>query len=128
MLGFFRIFGRSPDLKALDQALQDNGLHPRAVPEAVKLTAVRLLKQAGRADAPLSEAACDDAAQLLGYCILGHDQFIASNGIHGATQAAGRVDAAIAAGDSLDAKLLLLALHSGILVSEIAGRFDIETH
>ena len=33
----------------------------------------------------------------------------------------------IAFGDSLDAKLLLLALHAGIMAADVADRFDIET-
>lgn len=126
MFGLLNLFGRSPELKALDHALQEAGLHPRTVPEAVKLTAVRLLKEAN-AGASLAEPPYADAAQLLGLCILGRDQFIASNGIRAADRAEDRLDAAIAAGDSLDAKLLLLALHSGVIVPEVADRFDVET-
>ena len=36
MLGSFGIFGRSHDLKRLDQELLGVALHPRLVPEAVK--------------------------------------------------------------------------------------------
>jgi hypothetical protein len=127
MFGLFQLFGRSRELKALDHALRDAGLHPRTVPEAVKITAVRLLNQESSAGAGLAEAEYNDAAQLLGYCMLGHDQFVASNGIRAADRAADRLEAAISAGDSLDAKLVLLALHSGVIVSEVADRFDVET-
>lgn len=127
MLGLFHLFGRSPELKALDHALREAGLHPRGVPEAVKLTAVRLLKEEAIADARSRDAGYDDAAQLLGYCMLGRDQFIASNSLRTADRVEHRVEAAIAAGDSLDAKLVLLALHSGVIASEIADRFDVET-
>lgn len=127
MFGLFQLFGRSRDLKALDHALREAGLHPRTVPEAVKITAVRLLKQHSSAGAGLAEADYKEAAQLLGYCMLGHDQFIASNGICAAERAEDRLDAAIAAGDSLDARVVLLALHSGVIVSEIADRFEVET-
>ena len=126
MFGLFQLFGRSPDLKALDRALREAGLHPRTVPEAVKITAVRLLKEAS-VGAPLPEAAFDDAAELLGYCVLGHDQFVASNSIRAAESTEDRLEAAIAAGDSLDAKLVLLALHSGVIVSEVADRFEVQT-
>lgn len=126
MFGLFQIFGRSRDLKALDDALQNAGLEPRAVPEAVKLTTVRLLKQEKRSDAPLSDVTLDEAARLLGYCMLGHDQFIGSHGVRAAAQIAERVDEAIAAGDSLDAKLILLAQHSGVLLAEIAEQFEVE--
>jgi hypothetical protein len=59
--------------------------------------------------------------------MLGHDQFIASNGIGAAERVEARLEAAIAAGDSLDARIVLLALHSGVIVSEVADRFDVET-
>ena len=127
MFGLFQLFGRSRELKALDRALREAGVHPGTVPEAVKIAALRLLKQEASAGAGLSEADYNVAAQLLGYCMLGHDQFIASNGIRAAERAEHRLEAAIAAGDSLDAKLVLLALHSGVIVSEVADRFDVET-
>lgn len=126
MLGIFHLFGRSADLKALDQALQDSGLHPRAVPEAVKLTTVRLLKGEAGAGASLSQPAYDEAARLLGFCMQGRDQFLASNGVRAADDAEKRLEAAIAAGDSLDARIVLLTLHSGVIAPEIADRFDVE--
>ena len=126
MFGLFNLFGRAPELKALDDALREAGLHPQTVPEAVKLTTVRLLKEAN-AGASLSGAAYADAAQLLGFCMLGRDQFIASNSVRAAERAEDRLERAIAAGDSLDAKLVLLAFHSGVIVSEVSDRFDVET-
>jgi hypothetical protein len=127
MFGLFQLFGRSRELKAMDHALREAGVHPGTVPEAVKIAALRLLKQESRTGAGLAETDYNEAAQLLGYCMLGHDQFIASNGIGAAERAESRLEAAIAAGDNLDAKLVLLALHSGVIVSEVADRFDVET-
>ena len=127
MFGLFQLFGRSRELKALDHALREAGVHPGTVPEAVKLTVLRLLKQEESAGAGVSEAAFEDAAQLLGYCMLGHDQFVASNSVRAAKSAEHRLEAAIAAGDSLDARIVLLALHSGVIVSEVADRFEVET-
>ena len=43
-LGLFGLFGRSSDLRQLDQALRAIDVHPQLVPEAIKLTAVNLLK------------------------------------------------------------------------------------
>lgn len=126
MLGLFQLFGRSPELKALDNALRNAGLHPRTVPDAVKLTAIRLLREA-HPGASIPEAAFEDAAQLLGFCMLGKDQFIASNSVRAAERADDRLQSAIAAGDSLDARIVLLALHSGVIVSEIADRFEVES-
>ncbi len=49
MLGLFGIFGRSHELQRLDQALRGVGRNPRLVPEAVKLTTLKLLGEAGAA-------------------------------------------------------------------------------
>ena len=126
MLGLFRFFGRSAELVALDQGLRGVGLHPRAVPEAVKLTAVRILKHVAPGGR-ISDAACEDAAQLLGFCMLGRNQFIASNSIRAADEAERRLEMAIDAGDSLDSKLVLLAVHADVMVADLAERFDVET-
>ncbi len=65
MLGLFGIFGRSHELQRLDQTLRGGGLDPRPVPEAVNLTTLKLLKEAGGANpGPRPYAA---AAELLGY-------------------------------------------------------------
>ncbi len=49
MLGFFGIFGRSHELRRLDQAVHAVDLHPVLVPEAVKLTTLKLLGHADTA-------------------------------------------------------------------------------
>lgn len=122
MLRLFSLFGRSAALRALDDALRAAGMHPVLVPEAVKLTVLRLLKRAG-GDGAGGEAA---AAQLLAYCVLGHVNFAEANGARAAEAAEARLDAAIDAGDSLDARLVLLALHAGLLAPEIAERVEAE--
>ena len=127
MFGLFNLFGRSAELRALDQALREAGLHPQIVPEPVKLTTVRLLKGQPGAGSSLPRDAYDAAAQLLGYCMLGRDQFIASTGLSVAERVEDRLETAIAAGEGLDARIILLALHSGVIVAEVADRFDVET-
>lgn len=127
MLGLFNFFGRSDALKALDQELREAGLHPRIVPEAVKLTIVRLLKGKAGPGARISDADFADAAMLLGYCMLGPEQFIASTGLPEAEDAENRVDAAIARGTGLDANLILLAHNAGLIHAELADRFEVET-
>jgi hypothetical protein len=126
MLGLLNPFGRSAALKALDHALREAGLHPLVVPEAVKITIMRLNKVEAAAGAGPREAAYEEAAQLLAYCTLGRDQFIASNSVHEADRADLRIEHALIAGDSTDAKLILLALHAGIIAPSIAERFDVE--
>ena len=126
MLRFFNLFGQSTALNALDDALRAAGLHPVLVPDAVKLTVIRLHKEEARARGP--DAAYGEAAQLLAYCMHGRETFIESNGTHAADRAEHRLEVAIDAGDSLDAKLVLLALHSALIAPEVAERFDIEAH
>ena len=127
MFGIFHLFGRRADLKTLDHALREVGLHPLTVPEAVKLTTIRLLKDEAQSNARPSEAACRNAAQLLGYCLQGRDEFIANNSIGSADHAEQRLHDAIAAGDSLDARLVLLTLHAGVIADEIGERFDLDS-
>ena len=121
MLRLFDMFGRSAALAALDDALRASGVHPVLVPEAVKLTVLRLHRREGDA-APGYPA----SAALLGYCILGPEAFVEANGVPAADQAEDRLEAAIDAGASLDARLILLALHAGLMAAEIAERFDVE--
>ncbi|MEL7469287.1 MAG: hypothetical protein AAFN27_12590 [Pseudomonadota bacterium] len=126
MLGLFNIFGRSEGLKAIDQALREFDIHPRVVPEAVKLATIRLMQKASNPEYVLCDADYKRASELLSYSILGPDQFVASNTLAAAKRAEQRLEEAISAGDSLDAELILLAVHSGVIHSTIAEQFDIE--
>lgn len=126
MLGLFGVFGRSDALKALDQAFRAFDVHPRLVPEAVKLATVRLMQKASAADYVLRDADYEKAAALLTYCILGPDQFVASNSLAAAEAAGGRFEDAILAGDSMDARLILLAVHSSIIHPTLADEVNSE--
>lgn len=126
MLGLFNFFGRSESLKALDLAFREFDVHPRIVPEAVKLATIRLLQKASAADYVLRDADYEKAAELLSFSILGPDQFVASNTLSGAEAAEQRLEDAIDAGDSIDAQLILLAVHSNIIHPSLADRLDAE--
>ncbi|MDH3235623.1 MAG: hypothetical protein OEQ29_19040 [Alphaproteobacteria bacterium] len=121
MLGFFGKFGRSQELQRLDEALRGVGLHPQLVPEAVKLTALKLLKEAGLG--PGSYAA---AAELLGYCMLGVQGFIDNNDPSLAESVEARLAAALETGDNLDARLVLLTLHAGVIQPSVIERYGLE--
>ncbi len=125
MLGFLGIFGRSRELQRLDQAVRAVGLHPRLVPEAVKLTTLKLLKEAdsGVSVAPL---AYDAAAEMLGYCTLGPQGFTEANDLRLTEAAEARLEAALEAGDSLDARLVLLALHADVIQAQVVERYQLE--
>ena len=121
MLGLFGIFGRSHKLQRLDEALRDVGLHPRLVPDAVKLTTVKLLDEEG-AD-PSAYAA---TAALLGYCLLGAQGFAESNDPSLTDSVEARLAAATEAGDSLDARLVLLTLHANVVQPSVVERYGLE--
>ncbi len=120
MLGLFGIFGRSHELQRLDQALRGVGLHPQLVPEAVKLTTLKLLGEAG-AD-PFSYAA---AAELLGYCVLGAQGFTECNDPSLTEAVEVRLAAALEAGDNLDARIVLLTLHASVIQPSVVERYGL---
>ena len=124
MLGLFGIFGRSQNLKRLDQELLGVGLHPRLVPEAVKLTTLKLLEEAGAGQGPSSYAT---AAELLGYCILGAQEFTRYNNTDLTGSVEKRLAAALETGDSLDAPVILLTLHAGIIQPSLVERHGLQT-
>jgi len=124
-LGFFGLFGRSPSLRAFDVALRAVDLHPKLVPEAVKLTAVRTLMDE-RAEADPSPEATRATAEILAYCMLGADAFAGANGVPLTDRTEARIDAALAHGASLDAKLVLLALHAKVIQPSVVDHFGLE--
>jgi hypothetical protein len=121
MLGLFGIFGRSEELRRLDQALRAVDLHPRLVPEAVKLTTLKLLKESG-----LDPRSYASAAELLAYCMLGRQAFFHSNGQSLTDKVEARLAAALDAGDSLDARVVLLTLHAGVIQPSVVERYGLE--
>jgi len=124
MFRLFDMLGPSAAIRALDDALRGSGVHPLLVPEPVKLTVIRLNT---REDGPRNQdVAFAEASQLLAYCMLGHEQFATSNSSQDADRIDSRVEAALDDGDTLDAKLILLALHAGLIAPEIADRIDLD--
>ncbi len=121
MLGFFGMFGRSHELRRLDQALRGVGLHPRLVPEAVKLTTLKLLREAS-----LDPGSYAAAAELLGYCVLGAQGFTESNDLSLTETVEARLAAALEAGDNLDARVVLLTLHAGVIQPSVVERYGLE--
>lgn len=121
MLGLFGMIGRSKELQLLDQALRGVNLHPRFVPEAIKLTTVKLLRKANIEPTPY-----DAAAEILTYCILGAEGFTESNDPALTEAVEARLRAALDEGDSLDATLILLTLHAGTIQPSVVERFGLE--
>ncbi len=124
-LGLFGIFGRSSDLRQLDEALRALDVHPRLVPEAVKLTAVNLLKDHAIGPEPAPHAS-RAAAEVIAYCMIGADAFAGVNGPDLAALTERRIEAALEAGDSLDAQLVLLTMHAGVIQPSVVNQFQLD--
>lgn len=124
--GFLGIFGRSSDLRAMDAALRSVDLHPRLVPEAVKLAAVRIVAEAA-GDSDPAESAYLRAAELLAYCMIGAEGFTAANGEAATAAAEARLERAIDDEDGADARIVLLAIHAKVMQPSVKHRFGFET-
>src|SRR5262245_35051901 len=125
-IGFMGVFGRSSDLRQLDAALRAVDLHPKMVPEAVKLTACALLKDEADSDDPPAEA-YRPAAEIIAYCMIGDGPFAGANGEELALDVERRVEAALLAGDGLDAQLVLLTLHARVIQPSVVERLALES-
>ncbi|ANK82603.1 MAG: hypothetical protein TEF_18720 [Rhizobiales bacterium NRL2] len=125
MLGFLELFGASRPVQRLDGALRAVGVHPRLMPGAVKIAIIRQLETTGRKDGP-DEAACAHAAELFGYLMHGPGVFADDNGASAAAAVEDRIAAAVGAGTGPDARLILLALHAGIIAPEVLERHQFE--
>lgn len=123
MLGFLGRFGRAEGLRQLDAALRAVDLHPALVPEAVKLATLRQLEAAIGKPAPHDFAA---AAELLAYCMVGPEAFTEATDAALTQSVEARIEAATLAGDSLDARLVLLTLHAGLTQPVVVARFGLE--
>jgi hypothetical protein len=127
MLGFLGMFGRADDLKRFESALRAVGLHPRLVPDAVKITIVRQLRRHPDADNSATEADCAAAAALLAYCMIGAGGLAAETDEDTVYSVEERVERAVAAGDNDDARIILLALHAKLLAPSVADRYGLES-
>jgi hypothetical protein len=124
--GFMGRFGRSADLRQFDQALRSIDVHPAVVPEAVKLTAVNLLKDDAGHDDPTPQS-YRAAAEIVGYCMIGADAFAGANGDDLARAVEQRIEAALPFGDGLDAQLVLLTLHARVIQPSVVEAFGLES-
>ena len=123
-LGFLGRFGRSQDLRLLDAALRAVDLHPALVPEGAKLTIVNMMKDAWPGQEP-PDAAYPPVARLFAYCLVGPDLFAEANGPEAAAAAEARIEAALAAGEGMDADLVLLALHARLASPKVVDKFGL---
>ena len=124
-LGLFGLFGRSLELREFDKALRSVDLHPNLVPEAVKLTAVSLLREHATDGEPTPNS-YSASAEIIAYCMLGGDAFAHANDTRLASTVEKRIEAALEPGTSLDAKLVLLTLHAKLIQPSVVDYFRLE--
>ena len=124
--GLFGVFGRSSDLRQLDQALHALDVHPRLVSEAIKLTVVNLVADhaIGAEPAPQAYRA---AAEIIAYCMVGAEAFADVNGADLEFQTERRIEAAIGSGVNLDAQLVLLTMHAGVIQPSVVEQFQLQS-
>lgn len=125
-LGLFGIFGRSGDLRQLDRALHSLDLHPRLVPEAVKLALVKMLKAHAVGDEPAPQS-YRAAAEIVAYCMIGAEGFAAVNDMQLMRHIEGRIEKSLVSGDSLDAQIVLLTLHAKVIQPSVVHEFKLES-
>lgn len=125
-IGLFGFIGRSKDLRQLDDALRSVDLHPRLVPEAVKITLVGLIKDHVNRDEPAPQT-YRASAELLAYCMLGAEAFAGANDLPLTEHVEKRVAQAMSDGDTLDAQIILLTMHANVLQPSIREHFGLET-
>jgi hypothetical protein len=122
----FGIFGRSQELQSLDRALRSAGILPRGVPEAVKLTTLKQLKEFNLGRSPDAHA-LKLAAELIAYCLLGPEEFRQTNGASRAENIESRLGDALETGLGLDARLVLLTLHARLIHPGAVQRFHLSS-
>jgi hypothetical protein len=125
-IGFMGRFGRSSDLRQLDEALRSLDLHPALVPEPVKITVVNLLKDHAIGTNPAAQS-YRAAAEIVAYCMVGADAFAGANDERLAQHVERRIEAALETGDNLDAQLILLTLHAKVIQPSVVERFQLES-
>jgi hypothetical protein len=92
--------------------------------DAIKLAAVRFLKESNAGEDPEPES-YHRAGALLGYCVIGANAFAGANGERAAEAVEQRIEWALDADDSLDAKLLLLTLHAKAIQPSVVEAFGL---
>ena len=125
ILSVFGIRGRPKEVYRLDGAVRGQGLAPKDLPDSVKLTLLRLLKDAEGGVIADIEESCERAAPLLAYCVLGRDAYSKANGPTATSAVETRLHHAIENGASLDARIAMLTLLAKVTEPAVIERFGL---
>jgi hypothetical protein len=93
------------------------------VPEGVKLTIVNLMNDRWPDEPPAG--AYRSVALLCGYCVAGPQVFEQANGREPTLEVERRIEAALEAGDSFDARIVLMTLHAKLINPEVVERYEL---
>jgi len=131
-----QLFGRARSIERLNSALSGYGLAAEGFPDPIRLSIVRLAKEATGTpqrhepkDAAATELnrAIEAAAGLFAYCYLGPADFADRCGTAAGKAMHARAKAALTAPKGLDAQVILLCLLSGYAHDDIDAEFGAET-
>lgn len=122
--GFLGRFGRSADLKAFDEGLRLCDVHPAQVVDGVKLAAVRVVQRHDSRPS-LPDESYVRAAALVAFCIKGEVGLATAIGEVAAGDLARRLELALDCPESMDAELVLLALHARLVAPAVVERYDL---
>lgn len=125
ILSVFGIRGRSKEVHRLDDALRAVGVTPKRVPDSVKLTVLKLSKEAEGGALADVDASCARAAPMLAYCVLGREEFDKANGPDATAAIEARLHQAIESGESLDAQFAMVTLVAQVALPEVIERFGL---
>lgn len=128
---FSRLFGRTRSLQQINRGFSEVGLVAEGFDEPVRLTLVRLVKEAqglpqrgepSGAAADRLQRGLSEAALLFGYCYLGPKDYGERRDDGGEQER--RLALAIEAPEGLEARIVSLALISGYAHESLAARFE----
>ena len=109
-------------MQQFDWELRAAGIHPKLVADAVKTAALGIMKDFRQ----VSDRDYVRVAQLMTYCILGGSDFTNVNDVALAGVVEERIMRAVDSNGSLDAQLILLALHSGVISASVVAQYGLE--
>jgi len=125
ILSIFGIRGRPKEVHYLNDAIREIGIQPSLVADSVKISVIKLLREAEGGNFIDIVASCEKAAPMVVYCMFGRDDYEEINNGEAADEIEKRLSLAINSGDSLDAQLIMLTLFANIAHPNVIEKFDL---
>ena len=125
ILSIFGIRGRPKEVHHLNDAIRKVGIQPSLVADSVKISVIKLLREAEGGNFTDIVTSCEKAAPMVVYCMLGREGYEEVNNGEAADEIEKRLSLAINSGDSLDAQLIMLTLFANIAHPAVIEKFDL---